>query len=286
MTRLPARTPARHLLALTAVIFACATPALAQEKPPEPPAASPAFVVASCPENTAAPDEAEDQRLLGRIYTAFGAAGFPAIRAYLPRLREAMEHAPACYPQVEMRGQSIIVRSTDQQEYLTLSILAAGVVAQGGGHVTVSQAPNAYAEISLMLGSYANENHNFDEAISWLDRGLALQPENQFLISEKATALSALSRKQEAYDLLRAALDNPMALTLDRARFQRMAGVILIDLDRLDEAEAALNESIRLQPNNPTARNELAYIARLRAGERRVNANDIVAPNAPVPQTQ
>ena len=33
--------------------------------------------------------------------------------------------------------------------------------------------------------------------------------------------------------------------------------VVLIDLDRLDEAERALHETIRLNPNNPAARNEL-----------------------------
>jgi tetratricopeptide (TPR) repeat protein len=291
------RSSARHLLALAACIVVCVAPAFAQEKPQEPNAglAAPAsaaianFVISTCPDDTVAPHEAEDEQLLRNLYTAFGSAGFPAVRAYLPRLREALDHAPACYPQVERRGQAIVIRTGDQQEYLTLSLLAAGAVGASGqseGQVSIAQAPSVYSEVSFILGSYANENHNYEEAIGWLDRGLALQPQNQYLISEKATALSALNRKQEAYDLLRAALDDPLtSLALDRARFQRMAGVILIDLDRLDEAEAALNESIRLQPNNPNARSELTYIARLRAGQQRSNAG-VTAPNAPTPQTQ
>jgi hypothetical protein len=46
-----------------------------------------------------------------------------------------------------------------------------------------------------------------------------------------------------------------------------------------------LNESIRLQPNNPVARQELEYIAQLRAGADRRNFT-ITAPNAPKPETQ
>lgn len=46
-----------------------------------------------------------------------------------------------------------------------------------------------------------------------------------------------------------------------------------------------LNESIRLQPNNPIARQELGYIAELRAGAEARNVT-IIAPNAPKPETQ
>lgn len=286
MTTSSIRARARPLHAFAACILLWASPALAQEKPQTSTAVPSTVSISTCPPDTTAPYEGEDQQLLGNLYAAFGSAGFPAVRAYVPRLRAAMDHAPACYPQIERRGQAIVVRSADQQEYLTLSLLAADAAGQAGDHVSIAQAPNVYMEVSLILGSYANETHNYEEAIAWLDRGLALQPQNQFLISEKATALSALDRKQDAYNLLRAALDDPMASpTLDRARFHRMTGVILIDLDRLDDAEAELNESIRLQPNNPTARSELSYIARLRAGEARSNAG-VTAPYAPTPQTQ
>jgi len=40
---------------------------------------------------------------------------------------------------------------------------------------------------------------------------------------------------------------------------------VLVELGRLDEAEAALGDSLVAQPNNSLAQNELRYIARLRA---------------------
>jgi len=72
---------------------------------------------------------------------------------------------------------------------------------------------------------------------------------------------------RELCDLVQSVLDDPIEqLTLDQSRFLRNKGIILIDLNRIDEAEAALNESIRLEPNNPGARRELQYIQQLRAG--------------------
>lgn len=259
---------------------ALSAPVRAQEQTP--PVAD---LATTCPQQSAANQEADDQRLVDRVLAGFQQAGFPAIRVYVPRLQEALAHAPACYPQVELRGDHIIVRSDDQDEYLPISLVAAAAFSQSGNNVTVSQAPNVYVSISLLLGAYANENHDFEEAIRWLDRGLALQPHNQFLVSEKAAALGQLGRTQEGYDLIKAELDDPAAVGLDRSRYKRLAGETLIDLNRLDDAEAALNESIRLEPNNPGARNELAYIARVRAGETRERAN-LVAPNAPQPQSQ
>ena len=50
-------------------------------------------------------------------------------------------------------------------------------------------------------------------------------------------------------------------------------------------AEAMLNDSIRLQPDNPIARQELDYIAELRAGAPTRDFT-ITAPNAPKPETQ
>mgnify|MGYP000869388345 CR=1 FL=1 len=79
---------------------------------------------------------------------------------------------------------------------------------------------------------------------------------------------------------IRALRDPALSLTLDRARFNRTAGVALIDLNRLDDAEASLNEALRLDPNDRVAREELLYIAELRRGGPQRDLL-IEAPNAP-----
>jgi tetratricopeptide (TPR) repeat protein len=241
----------------------------------------------TCATPNAASEEAADQQAFDHAMQAFQAGGFGALSAYTPQLQTAMAHAPSCYPQVEISGDNVYVRADDQNELNTLGLAAGAVLGtQGHQHVNVSARPNTYPRISLMLGSIANERHDFSGAITWLDRGLALQPHNQFLVAEKSTSLGQLGRTQEAYDLLKAELDNPLNLALDQSRFQRMAGELLIDLNRLGDAESAFNESIRLQPNNPIARSELAYITQLRRSGRVPERAQLVAPNAPPSQTQ
>jgi tetratricopeptide (TPR) repeat protein len=227
--------------------------------------------------------ESSDQRLIEEIMAAFQQEGFPAFARRLDELRTAAAHAPACYPLIEERDAEIIIRSGETEDFLILSTLFA--MAKPGKSIV--QRANTYADVFLILGSHYNEARNGQEAIAWLDRGLALQPSNQLLISEKVASLQVLHRHDQAVALLQGALDNPeLALTLDRSRFLRLLGINLIDLERLDEAEAALNESIRLNADNPIACNELAYIAELRAGARRTAPSDIWAPNAPQQQQQ
>jgi tetratricopeptide (TPR) repeat protein len=162
----------------------------------------------------------------------------------------------------------VIVRSEDPSAALTLSMLISTIVQQEGqGSVSVAYEHNTYPLALLLLASYEVEHRRYGEALPWLDRGLALQPNNQYLSFEKVAALQGQRRFQEAADILQGLIDNPgLTLTLDRDRAYRNLGVVLIDLNRLDEAEAALNESIRLEPNNPAARHELEYIADLRRG--------------------
>ncbi len=43
-------------------------------------------------------------------------------------------------------------------------------------------------------------------------------------------------------------------------------GFIFVEMKRLDDAENAYNASLKLDPNNLNAKNEVAYIAKLRSG--------------------
>lgn len=51
-----------------------------------------------------------------------------------------------------------------------------------------------------------------------------------------------------------------------RAHLQRGRGFALTELGRLDEAEAAYNEALKIDPNDDRAKHELEYIAHLKAG--------------------
>lgn len=262
--------------ALAALSFS--TAALAQA-----PALS--FEIAVC-DTPAARNEADHVTTLDRAIQSFTHGSYPALERHLPALRGVLESAPACYPEIERRDGVVYVRSIDEADGLAISVAISAAASELALRSDIRVVRNTYAEASLLLGAYAVEMRQLEEALRWLDRGLALQPRNESLTAEKLAALTALHRPADVHALAQEALNDPLrALTLDRARFLRISGIALIDLERLDEAEAALNDSIRLQPDNPIARSELEYIARLRAGGPRTSVT-ITSPNAPKPETQ
>lgn len=251
---------ARFLLpALTAlalgIVLGSAAPAFAQT-----PAVF-APITCATPADSAA--EAEATAALTEALTDFHTRGYAGLTRHLPRMRQIMQSAPDCYPLVERRGDQLIVRALDQQSYLAiLPTLDTRGLSPG-------IADNIYPSIALLLGAYAVENHQFDEAVRWLDRGLAWQPKHEQLTFERSSALMQLHRSDEAVASLQGLLDDPaLAPLINRGRILRNMGVALIELNRLDEAEAALNEAIRVQGDDPGARSELQYIAQLRSGGR------------------
>ena len=65
-----------------------------------------------------------------------------------------------------------------------------------------------------------------------------------------------------------------------RARILRGLGVTLIDMDKLDEAEKTLYQSLKYEGGNQIAINELNYIDKLRDGAEKqpvelINGNSI-----------
>ena len=77
--------------------------------------------------------------------------------------------------------------------------------------------------------------------------------------------LGRLKRHEEAFECyVRAASARDWAPPSQIARALRGQGVQLVDLDRLDEAEDALRQSMELEPDSETAHNELGYIEDLR----------------------
>ncbi len=129
---------------------------------------------------------------------------------------------------------------------------------------------NSYSQAFYVLGYIATEEGDAASAIQYLDKALALEPNNPIIISERAVGMLDGTKLEEKLALFERALDKGICISdSDKARTLRGKGVTLIDMGRLDEAEKALYESLKFEPNNGIAIGELNYIDKLRNGAQK-----------------
>ncbi|MEN5146213.1 tetratricopeptide repeat protein [Brevundimonas diminuta] len=214
--------------------------------------------------------ERRDFDLLERAMRDLQARGYAGLDRHLPALRRAMARAPKAYPYLEKRAANDwIVRTLDSAEGVVVAMmLQAGAQAEGASGLTIRQQPNVYPLIALMLGSEAVERRRLDEAIAVLDQGLALQPDDWALIKEKASALQAAGRNEEALAFATDALAMESIRTaLNAGPLHRSRGFSLIELNRLPEARTAYEEALKLDSEDRSAKAQLAYIDGLEAGQ-------------------
>jgi tetratricopeptide (TPR) repeat protein len=132
------------------------------------------------------------------------------------------------------------------------------------------------AATALILGRH-------EEAISWCDQSLALEPNAAKVWNTRGSALRALGRAEEAaacferalsldpnfvealsnygatlkdmrrFDLALAAVDKALSLRPDSAPLHCNRGAVLVDLDRPAEALLALDQALALEPRNVVA---------------------------------
>lgn len=124
---------------------------------------------------------------------------------------------------------------------------------------------NAYPRAHYYMGFLCVKRKQFERAVQFLDKGMALEPTNPKFKFEKAQALLHCGRKAESlalYDEVNAI--GPHVSARDLAIAQRGRGFALIEMGRLDEAEAAFHASLEIEPGNKVALHELAYIDHLR----------------------
>ncbi|MDG9671041.1 tetratricopeptide repeat protein [Hahella sp. CR1] len=79
--------------------------------------------------------------------------------------------------------------------------------------------------------------------------------------------LDELSRAHETYQDALELAGRYSSQSVYKAAALRGIGFILIEMQRLDEAEEALQKSLAIEPGNDTALNELAYIKELRGSQ-------------------
>ncbi|AYV49253.1 hypothetical protein CFHF_13115 [Caulobacter flavus] len=233
--------------------------------------ASPLAHAAPAPQAASAADaRAEKDRAI--VQKAMGSNDLKTIRKMVPQLEDVASRTPAAYPLIEEKDGAFVVRSGSLGPGL-LASLSTGVAASKARpdqSARVDMQFNTYGLALFLLGSAAVEARDFDRANAWLDKGLALQPDNLMLVTEKGMVLTAQRRFPDALALYDATFEKAgVFLTSDqqgKARLLRSRGFALIELGRLDEAEADYKASLEIEPNHGGAKHELGYIAQLRAG--------------------
>lgn len=125
-----------------------------------------------------------------------------------------------------------------------------------------------YQQCLQIQAFIASERRDFTLALSLLTAIEGVAPVSANAANERGYILNQLGRPDDAIVAYRRALllatrypsQQPFHATALRG-----IGFALIELNRLDEAESTFNESLRVDPGNRLALNELAYIRQLRA---------------------
>ena len=265
------------------VFLASTSYAAAQtDAPPPPPSAQPA------PQDPAANVHpwTKAEALLRATAADVRSGGVTAVGPHVPDLEQALTDGKAAFAP-PAPGDTVVYVLTDGTSNTLFSLLTAAVAMNNGTAARQTVAiHNPYPMISLYLGSYYNEVRKHENAIRVLDEGIALRATpNQgdtlpVLIGERGAALEGLRRWDDAL------ADYDQGLTIENmpdvvhARLFRGRGYALTELNRLDEAEEAYKNSLKFEPNNALALNELRYISNIRAGGLKSPPGQLTLPSA------
>ena len=182
-------------------------------------------------------------------------------------LMDVVSRTPADYRPQREEGDSLVVELwsvTDFLEYVTW-------MREAGRERNILWAANAYPRAFYYLGYLAIETGDLLGAITLLDRGLQLEPASAQLANEKAQAFLRLGAHRLAGPLYDQVLASPGFLSShDRAVALRGKAFTLVEEFDFDDAEAALRQSLDLEPDSTVAMGELEAVQRLRrtAGKR------------------
>jgi tetratricopeptide (TPR) repeat protein len=150
-------------------------------------------------------------------------------------------------------GDFLVIAFWSREEFL------AYVTKRPGQEVT--WVADSYSLACYQLAVIAVEEERLEDGIRHIESGLAIEPEHPELWNEQGYILSRLQRYEQALQCYQqAAVVREWAPKEQFARAYRGQGGVLIDLNRLDEAEAAFRRSLELEPENTRALSELEFI--------------------------
>jgi tetratricopeptide (TPR) repeat protein len=186
------------------------------------------------------------------------AHGILAVRAHEAQLRQVLADMPSPFVRTRTEAGQLIYRADSALD------CAAYQAAHAEQQITCQG--NPFASAGFFLGSYYNEIGQPELALEVLGLGLIAGPDSPVLIAERNAALIVQHRWSDVL----AAADRGLAIAGLPARYRalmlRNRGYALTALSRLDEAQQAYQDSLALDPDNALAKNELHYIAGLKAG--------------------
>lgn len=126
----------------------------------------------------------------------------------------------------------------------------------------------AWAMAYWARGYAYNEMARYDEAIVELRKALALAPDDAQYQVELAYAYQQKRDWKQSLPLFQSAQDYADITASDptemKCKALRGQGYDLVELHRLDEAEAAYRACLKLKPNEPKSLGELEYIRQVR----------------------
>ncbi len=200
--------------------------------------------------------------LLSRTEALIGQKKFAEAKSSLQAFVAGM---PAGWKPVTEEGDNLRVAYWDLEHFLACALRER----ESGNKKRLVWARPSYSKAYYLLAFISLETGRKAEAKQHIDRALELEPDHPLLLCEKGLILQTMSEHEEAVGSFDTALRSKGCVTgPEKARALRGKGVSLIDLGRLDEAEQAFTESLKIAPGNRIALDELEYIRRIRAGGR------------------
>jgi tetratricopeptide (TPR) repeat protein len=176
-------------------------------------------------------------------------------------LSAGVDRMPDGWQPINRDGDRVVLAAWDLGEFLRFSKDSDPLA--GPGVVWVKP---SYSKAYYLLAVIGVETGDAESAVNDITRAIELQPYHPLVMHEAAIIVRGIGGVVEALAVLEKADHVPAWLmTPDRrALLERSRGVTLVELGRLDEAEAALRASLDLEPDSAVARRELEYIAELR----------------------
>jgi tetratricopeptide (TPR) repeat protein len=158
--------------------------------------------------------------------------------------------------------ERVVLAAWDLGEFLRFSKDSDPLAEPGVVWVTPS-----YSKAYYLLAVIGVETGDAESAVNNMARAIEVQPYHPLVMHEAALILQRMGGAAQALEVLDHVDRVPAWLMTPerRALLWRTRGVTLVELGRLDEAEAALRASLDPEPNSAIARRELDYIAELRA---------------------
>ncbi len=130
---------------------------------------------------------------------------------------------------------------------------------------------SAYAFAYYLKGYILVDRNDFAGALPFLQKAADLSPSNAQFLSELGHVLQQSRQWQKSLEVFDRAIEGARLLSgnadhsAELRRALRGRGYCLIELQRYDEAEKVYAECLELDPNDGTAKGELAFIKERRA---------------------